>query len=167
MSVFNTLVRSACLPRTKSCRFASARGFSSPKSANTRIPQLSSPSTPVAEQTSPHQAEKVVHVLVGEQRRNQDAAVCALLEHRVDVVGAANRDPHALQAIVDNPSLLPIPARLPAGQVLFDGGCDLRTTGTPHRDAHPVRDVLQGGFPFVFMMRIPSFGLVCAPHILV
>ena len=44
----------------------------------------------------PQQAEKAVHVLVGEQRRDQDAAVAGLLEHRVDVVGTVD-DPQSLR----------------------------------------------------------------------
>ena len=46
-----------------------------------------SPFHPGCRADFPQQAEKVVHVVVGEQWRDQDAAVAGLLEHCVDVVG--------------------------------------------------------------------------------
>lgn len=55
-----------------------------------------SPFHPGCRADFPQQAEKVVHVLVGEQGRDQDAAVAGLLEHRVDVIGTVD-DPQSLR----------------------------------------------------------------------
>ena len=60
---------------------------------------VGSPFHPDCRADFPQQAEKVIHVLVGEQGRDQDAAVARLLEHRVDVIGAVDDEPDTVKGL--------------------------------------------------------------------